>query len=123
MTRNGRACVVSAVMTLVASICGALLVQQYVSYIHRFKVGMTLQEARAVMNRDYWAEPFALKSQELTPEERATTPAYIIIVDKEWIVLTFNVENRIIDIDHDEGLADPKRQRFWRQEHWQGPEL
>lgn len=89
--------------------------------IERFHVGMTLQEFRAAVGRDYWGAPFATKTSNLTAEERAVAETYMLVVDEEWIVLTFNEDDRVIKIERDTHWADPKNSERLKAKHWKGP--
>ena len=109
-------------ITVVSSVVGAWLLQKAVAHMWRFKLGMTLQEAHDVMGRDYWDKSYDIKLDGWQPERRKTIVVYEILVDQEWVQLSFNMESRTIRIDYKE-YEQIEREGWlsWTYNHWQGP--
>ena len=89
-----RAILVSIATAILAIIFGLLYVPGC-----KYRIGMTIEEARGLMSRDYPLEEAAIAYPNgPTPAEMADDPVFSIRVKKEWVTLEFNHYRKLIRI-------------------------
>jgi hypothetical protein len=91
----------TACWLLVVLVLGALVFHFRVHPLYKYRLGMTLSEARAVMSRQYPVEAIKIAYQEGGPDEdqKQRHVRYVIEVKNEGVTLEFNYYERLLRIE------------------------